>query len=213
MKIKTFQGGFDNNLSYLIWCEKTKIAAIIDPAVEIHPIVELINQNNLILDKILITHTHQDHILHLDDFKYLFTNIKIICSNVTDSDISGFYGIEHKEIISIGEEIIISLFTPGHFYNSLCYWHQKENLLFTGDTIFVGRSGRTKDKKSNIKDLYNSIYNIILNLPEKTVIYPGHHYGYKKSITIKENIICSNFFNCKNFKEFNDVMNDFESKR
>ena len=122
MKIKTFQGGFDNNLSYLVWCEKTKIAAIIDPAVEIHPIVELINQNNLILDKILITHTHQDHILHLDDFKYLFTNIKIICSNVTDSVVNGFYGIEHKEIISIGEEIIISLFTPGHFYNSLCYW-------------------------------------------------------------------------------------------
>ena len=44
---------------------------------------------------------------------YLFPNIKIICSNITKNDINGFYGVEHKEIIPIGEELIISLFTPG----------------------------------------------------------------------------------------------------
>ena len=213
MQIKTFQGGFDKNFSYLIWCEKTKIASIIDPAVQIHPMVETINQYNLILDKILITHTHHDHIFYLDDFKYLFPNIEIICSNITYNEINEFYGVEHKEIIPIGEELIIALHTPGHFYNSICYWHKKKNLLFTGDTMFVGRSGRTKDKRSNIKDLYNSIYNVILNLPENTMIYPGHHYGYVKAITIKDNIVCSKFFNCKNFEEFNDVMINFESKR
>ena len=68
MIIKTFQGGFDKNLSYLIWCKKTKIAAIIDPAVEINPILEEINKNNLQLSKIFITHTHHDHIAFLDDF-------------------------------------------------------------------------------------------------------------------------------------------------
>lgn len=213
MQIKTFQGGFDKNFSYLIWCEKTKIASIIDPAVQIHPMVETINQYNLILDKILITHTHHDHIFYLDDFKYLFPNIEIICSNITYNEINEFYGVEHKEIIPIGEELIIALHTPGHFYNSICYWHKKKNLLFTGDTMFVGRSGRTKDKRSNIKDLYNSIYNVILNLPKNTMIYPGHHYGYVKAITIKDNIVCSKFFNCKNFEEFNDVMINFESKR
>tara|TARA_B100001750_G_scaffold230361_1_gene226719 strand:+ start:85 stop:726 length:642 start_codon:yes stop_codon:yes gene_type:complete len=213
MQIKTFQGGFDKNFSYLIWCEKTKIASIVDPAVQIHPMVETINQYNLILDKILITHTHHDHIFYLDDFKYLFPNIEIICSNITYNEINEFYGVEHKEIIPIGEELIIALHTPGHFYNSICYWHKKKNLLFTGDTMFVGRSGRTKDKRSNIKDLYNSIYNVILNLPENTMIYPGHHYGYVKAITIKDNIVCSKFFNCKNFEEFNDVMINFESKR
>ena len=213
MQIKTFQGGFDKNFSYLIWCEKTKIASIVDPAVQIHPIVETINRYNLILDKILITHTHHDHIFYLDDFKYLFPNIEIICSNITYNEINEFYGVEHKEIIPIGEELIIALHTPGHFYNSICYWHKKENLLFTGDTMFVGRSGRTKDKRSNIKDLYNSIYNVILNLPKNTMIYPGHHYGYVKAITIKDNIVCSKFFNCKNFEEFNDVMINFESQK
>ena len=108
---------------------------------------------------------------------------------------------------------MVCLHTPGHFYNSMCFWNKRGSLLFTGDTMFVGRSGRTKDKKSNIQDLYNSIYNIILQLPLDTMIYPGHHYGYVKSISIKDNIVCSNFFNCKNFEEFNNVMIDFESKR
>ena len=79
--------------------------------------------------------------------------------------------------------------------------------------MFVGRSGRTKDKKSNIQDLYNSIYTIILDLSDNTTIYPGHHYGYVKSITIKENIICSDFFSCKSLEEFKDVMKTFESKK
>ena len=45
MKIKSFLGGYDNNLSYLVWCDKTKIAAIIDPSVEINPMIELIETN------------------------------------------------------------------------------------------------------------------------------------------------------------------------
>ena len=213
MKIRTFQGGFDKNLSYLIWCEKTKIASIVDPAVQINPIIETINKYNLILDKILITHTHHDHIFYLEDFKYLFPNLEIVCANITKNETFNFNGVEHKEIISIGEEIIICLYTPGHFYNSICYWNKNNRILFTGDTMFVGRSGRTKDKKSNIQDLYNSIYKIILDLSDNTIIYPGHHYGYVKSITIKENIICSDFFSCKSLEEFKDVMKNFESKK
>ena len=55
MNIAVFQGGFDKNLCYLIWCNKTRHAAIIDASVEINPIVELINKEKLILSKILIT--------------------------------------------------------------------------------------------------------------------------------------------------------------
>ena len=86
-------------------------------------------------------------------------------------------------------------------------------MLFTGDTIFIGRTGRTVSAKSNIEDLYHSVYNIILELPHDTKIFPGHHYGYKQSATISENIECSNFFNAKSFEEFKKIMNDFESNR
>ena len=67
MNIESFQGGYDKNFSYLIWCEKTKLAAIIDPAVDSIKILEKINQLNLTLIKILITHTHHDHYQYLTD--------------------------------------------------------------------------------------------------------------------------------------------------
>ena len=70
MKIKAFLGGYDNNLSYLIWCESTRIAGIIDAAVEITEILECIDSNNLLLEKVFITHTHFDHIKYLDDLKF-----------------------------------------------------------------------------------------------------------------------------------------------
>ena len=54
MKIKSFLGGFDKNFSYLVWCEKTRIAAIIDPATEPTPIKEYVEKKGLILSKILL---------------------------------------------------------------------------------------------------------------------------------------------------------------
>ena len=77
MKIKSFLGGFDKNFSYLIWCDKTKYAAIIDPAVEPIKILEYIEGNQLVLTKILITHSHYDHIKYLDDYLFKYPNIQI----------------------------------------------------------------------------------------------------------------------------------------
>ena len=68
MKIKSFQGGFDKNFCYLLWCDETKFAAIVDPSVNITPVIEFIERSNLILSKILITHTHHDHILYLNEY-------------------------------------------------------------------------------------------------------------------------------------------------
>ena len=63
-----FQGGFDKNLSYLIWCDETKIAAIVDPAVNSTSIIAIIEKNGLILQKILITHSHYDHTSFIEDY-------------------------------------------------------------------------------------------------------------------------------------------------
>ena len=213
MNIKVFQGGFDKNLCYLIWCEHTKIAAIIDPSVEINPIMEFITNKNLILSKILITHTHHDHIAYLNDFTNMYSNLAILCFKDAKNTEFKFIGLTHNQVIAIGNEILIAIYTPGHFSDSMCFWNKNKNCLFTGDTMFVGRTGRTISKLSNIKDLYNSIYNQILTLPNHTILYPGHHYGYTKSISIKDNIITSNFFTCTSFDEFSQVMKKFEQNR
>ena len=79
--------------------------------------------------------------------------------------------------------------------------------------MFVGRTGRAIGEKSNISHLYNSIYDGILKLPPRTLIYSGHHYGYKTSIALKENISLSSFFQCTSEDEFIAVMDQFEKNR
>ena len=212
MKVDYFLGGYDNNLSYLLWCTETKHAALIDPAVELSPIIECISANNLILDKILITHSHFDHIKYLHDFIDYFNNIKIYAHHESNLDLS-FVSLYHDQIINVGTEIINVLLTPGHYYDSLCFWHQSDKLVFTGDTMFIGRTGRVISSRSNIEDLYNSIYNILLKLPLETQILSGHHYGYKLFDSISNNINYSSFFQCDSLKSFKLVMEKYEKNR
>ena len=212
LKIKTYQGGYDKNFSYLLWCEKSKHAAIIDPAVNPNSITEYIEKENLILSKIMITHSHYDHIKYLDDFIYYYPNIQICCHEESKKLYSpnNIKSLGDNEVIMLGEILIISIFTPGHYHDSICYWIKNDNLLFTGDTMFVGRTGRTISNTSNISELYDSIYEKIFQLPENTKILPGHHYGYIPSITIKENKSISAFFQCNSLQDFKKIMAKFE---
>ena len=76
IQIKYFTGGYDKNFSYLIWCKKSKEAAIVDPAVELDPIIEYITKKKLKLTKILVTHTHADAVGGLDDLRDWTNNLQ-----------------------------------------------------------------------------------------------------------------------------------------
>ena len=214
MKIKSFQGGVDRNLSYIIWCESTHCAGIIDASVCFIELEDFINGNNLQIEKIFITHTHSDHIQFLDDILLQFPQVQLCAYEKPEIELSNHYRkLMHHEIISLGSEIITILHTPGHYPDSLCFWNKKNKSIFTGDTMFVGRTGRTVGAKSNISHLYTSIYQQILKLPEETIIYPGHHYGYTRYVTLKENITLSPFFQCDSEEKFIKVMNKYEKNR
>jgi len=162
MQVKSFIGGYDKNLSYLIWCSKTRLATLIDPSVEPLPILEFIEEKDLILEKILITHTHWDHIYYLNDFIHKYPIINIYCHSSPINLTDNFIPLNHHEVISTGNSLLTILHTPGHFSDSICIWNKEDKILFTGDTVFIGRTGRVVSNNSSIKDLYNSIYNIIL---------------------------------------------------
>ena len=214
LNIKSFQGGYDDNLCYLLWCIETLEAAIIDPSVNIGPIIKYIDKKKLKLKKILITHTHLDHIAYLDDFNILYPNLTICVYENPQKLLNIKYKpLKHLETLSIGKTLLTCLYTPGHYIDSMCFWSKKEEILFTGDTMFVGRTGRVISQTSSIEQLYKSVYKILLKLPHETIIYPGHNYGFKKNISIKENIRLSDFFKCKTFKEFEYIMNQFEKNR
>lgn len=213
MQVETFQGGFDKNLSYLVWCDETKYAGLIDASVEPLEILEFIESHNLILEKILITHTHHDHIHYLSDFLYKYPMLNVYLHSNPINKPNNFIPLEHNQVITIGNSLFTTLHTPGHFADSVCFWNKEEHLIFTGDTIFIGRTGRTVSNHSDINDLYDSVYNIIFSIPDETMILPGHHYGYSEKETLKFNKETSKFFQCDDKNEFKKVMEEFEKNR
>ena len=65
--------------------------------------------------------------------------------------------IHDGEVIKVGELTLLAICTPGHYFDSICY--KIDPVLFTGDTMYVGRTGRVKSAKTDIQELYDSVYN------------------------------------------------------
>ncbi len=207
--IKSFCGGYDNNFSYLITCSHSGAQVLIDASIEFEKIKSHISDR---LIAILITHTHNDHIQYLDEYLEYSPNLTILGhENSSKVFNQNFRPIKDNSNLQIGELIFKAIHTPGHYFDSICY--QLNPILFTGDTLFVGRTGRIKSKKSNLKDLYQSIYNKILKMPLNTRIFPGHHYGKTSTITLEKNIQISPLLQAANFKDFQLKMEQYELSR
>ena len=169
-----------DNFSYLIADPETKEAAVIDSSYNAAEIIKIIKAQNLSLRYIINTHGHSDHTAGNIELRSIFS-AKIVAhkQSKTDSDIT----VEDGEVFSVGKISIRVLYTPGHTPDSLCLLVDKEK-LFTGDTLFVGECGRTDLPGGNAKNLYNSLFNVLLKLDDAIEVYPGHDYGSRPSSTI-----------------------------
>ena len=160
-----------------------------------------------------VTHTHPDHIAFIDEYVEAYPNLVTIVCKDSDKKINCNYikQVKDADIISVGQLNIEVLHTPGHYPDSMCYL--LDEVLFTGDTLFVGRTGRTVGKRSDVRKLYKSVYEKIFNLPLKTIIYPGHDYGPRTSISLKDNIAISPLLNAKDEEDFIERMREYEKHR
>ena len=176
---------------YIIVDEETKETLVIDPGAEVEKIVEMLDILGAKLKYIFITHCHADHIGALDSLKEAKGG-KILISRedstgLYDSSINlAYYTETHNpeleadsrvddgDVIHVGNIEFKVISTPGHTKGGLCLYCEKENMIFTGDTIFSGSWGRTDLPTGNIEEIMDSIINKILVLPDETIIYPGH---------------------------------------
>ena len=177
--------------SYIVSDENRKEGAIIDPGGEANKIIEMINTLDLKIKYIILTHCHIDHIGALKDLKEK-TKATILISRKGAEEINNPYmnlstyfdknlmyididaRIDEGDLIHIGDLEFKVINTPGHTKDSICLYCEKENLLFSGDTIFAGTWGRTDLPSGNMEEIMNSINEKILILPDETVVYPGH---------------------------------------
>ena len=169
--------GIGNNFSYVI--ADSRYAVIIDPSYNATLLIQLIENLNRSLTFIINTHHHRDHTAGNNQVKNHF-NCQIIAHRL--SGITKDRDVEDNDLITIGELTFQVIHTPGHTPDSICLLI--DNKLLTGDTLFVGECGRTDLAEGNSKDMYDSLFQKILALPDSTEVYPGHDYGSKPVSTL-----------------------------
>lgn len=208
--IKSILGGFDKNFTYLITCNQSRNQVIIDPSVDLKFILPFLNNEPV---AIFISHSHHDHIRYLEQYIESFPKIFVFGHSLSAEKFlhTNFKIINHNETVRIGKMQITGIHTPGHYFDSICYLIPP--VIFTGDTVFVGRTGRVISSGSNLEELYSSVYKRILTLPDHIRIYPGHHYGNKKSISLRNNIKESPLLQANSLDDFSKRMDEYEENR
>jgi len=210
MIIQSIEGGYDKNFAYVIGCEKSRTGAVIDAAVGAETILKTADQANLKLKYLIITHSHHDHYAWAEALLKKLRGVTLITygENIRDIGESKHLSVEDGDTVYMGGVELTFHHTPGHYPDCICI--QAEDALFTGDTLFIGRTGRVKSPKSNLEDLYTSLKDKVLTLPGELTVYPGHNYGPQPYRTLQEEKAQNRFLQAESLKEFTAVMDDFE---
>ncbi|MGD8325024.1 MAG: MBL fold metallo-hydrolase [Gammaproteobacteria bacterium] len=179
MKFETFANG--GCKSYMIGCENSSIAAVIDPEVRlIDRYQAAAAQNGLRIHYVIDTHTHADHFSGADE---LSETLRIPVVMHPDSA-APFVAmrLQDGDMLRVGDLRVLAMHTPGHTRDSLCLL--AEDRLFTGDTLLIGGTGRTDLPTGDPSALYDSLFNGILKLDPATRVFPAHDYKQLGSSTI-----------------------------
>ncbi len=188
--IQTFTSGPVNTNSYLLLCPKTREAAIIDaPQGASAMLLKAIQQEQLTVSAIFITHSHWDHIADCPQLKkmlnvplYIHKRDAPNLKNPGSDKLPLFFPIEgvtadgfltEGDIFHVGKLEIHVIDTPGHSPGGICLWIPQEKILFSGDTLFQGTMGRVDFPTSSPSDMRASLKKLS-QLPPETKVYPGH---------------------------------------
>jgi len=179
-----FEQLFDTKSStytYIIASGKGREALVIDPVIEkTDEYIEVLKNLELKLVKVIDTHIHADHITGLNELNKR-TNCTRIMGEKSKSEVIDLK-VNDNENIKLENIELKALYTPGH--TDCSYSYLMDDRVFTGDTLLINGTGRTDFQSGSPYDAYDSLFNKLLKLPEKTLVFPAHDYNGKKNSTI-----------------------------
>ena len=203
-----FKQLFDKKSStytYLISSGIGREALIIDPVLEnVNHYIQLLKELDLKLVKVIDTHIHADHISGMAELRNK-TNCATVMGDKTPIDIVSIK-IRDNEFINIDGLKLKALYTPGHTSESFSFF--MNDRVFTGDALLIGGTGRTDFQNGDPYESYRSIFNILLRLPDKTLVYPAHDYNNQTESTIENEKKNNPRLQVKSADEYAHIMNN-----
>jgi sulfur dioxygenase len=167
--------------TYLVACEHSREAALIDPVLEtVERDLSLIAELGLSLRCTIETHIHADHVTGAATLRQR-TDCRCAVpekSGARHADLP----IREGEPIGIGRLELHPLYTPGHTDDHHAYWLDTSDgaRVFTGDALLIDGCGRTDFQNGDSATLYRSVHDKIFALPDDTLVYPGHDYQQRR---------------------------------
>jgi hydroxyacylglutathione hydrolase len=192
MKIQqVIVGSFETNCYVIRGNCSAKDCVIIDAGLEPAPLVDYLQKNKLNPLAVILTHGHIDHIAGLEEILEYRPDMKIYIHSLDEPMLAGknnLFEIEEQpfrqkkadvlledgEVVELAGIRLKVLHTPGHTPGGICLYSDDEQIAFVGDTLFAGSVGRTDLSGGDTERLFDSIKEKLLNLPDKTRIFPGH---------------------------------------
>ena len=207
-----FEQLFDTKSStytYIISSGKGREALIIDPVIEsTDKYIKVLKNLDLKLVKVIDTHIHADHISGLNELSKRTKCTKIM-GEKSSSEVLDIR-VKDNEKIKIENIELISMYTPGH--TDCSYSFLMSDRVFTGDTLLINSTGRTDFQNGNSHDAYYSLFDKLLKLPEKTLVYPAHDYNGKKYSTIESEKNNNPRLQVKSAEEYAEIMDNLNLK-
>lgn len=189
MKIKVFPLGCYMTNCYLVWDDNNE-ATLFDCGDEhFENLINFIDENNLNLKNIILTHGHGDHIGGINRLISLYPNATLFIGKeeqefLSNPDLSlsnAIHGSNFKyngkfKTLSQGDSIFgfEVIDTPGHTIGSKCFYNKKNSILISGDTLFRRSYGRYDLPTGSFDSLQKSLKILCETLPENTIVYSGH---------------------------------------
>lgn len=208
------------NYVYILGDPVSRKVAVVDPAWDTDAICDFVEKEGYEIDKILITHYHQDHLgghmmgQSIEGSAEMLKRVKAKVyvnkheaegtkrvAGLSDSDL---VKVDAGDVFKVGDIEVKFLHTPGHTPGSQCFLAAGN--LIAGDTLFINSCGRVDLPGSDPEAMYYSLNQTLKSLDDSTVVYPGHAYSNESSSTIGKQKRTNMYLRFETLDDFLDAM-------
>lgn len=201
-----FEQFFDpdsSTFTYLLARRPGGEALLIDPVdARVDDYLDAIARHDVRLVQAIDTHVHADHVTALGVLRDQTGCVTIMGQQSKAACVSRT--VTDGEVLDVDGLRLEALYTPGHTDDSYCF--RMDDRVFTGDTLLINGTGRTDFQNGDARAQYDSLFNVLLKLPDETKVYPAHDYRGNTVTTIGEQRRTNPRLQVKNADEYAALM-------